>query len=236
MKFCVGFMYQNEEAWLRLMLPVLLKSKAIDGIVAVDGGSDDNGAEYIKSLGGTVLERTWDWKPQDQENAVISLAEWCGYDCILLTAPDELFMPQGIDLMKSLMSDAKTFALQFPTWNFVKDRLHYSPQAPYFPDFHERVWRLGQGIRHVGALDSTPSFSPDQALRCMNIPMFHYSHIKPRDQYRLKGLNFHRVKDGLPPLDKLPEGVDPEPYPYHIPFFGEQPLDPNVIGIRAPIE
>jgi len=234
MKMCVAFMFQNEEDWLRLHLPVLLKSKAVDGIVAVDGGSDDNGAEYIKSLGGTVLERTWDWKPQDQENAVISLAEWCGYDCILLTAPDELWFPEHIDRMKWLMDDAKTFALRFPTWNFVRDRRHYAPQSPYFPDFHERVWRLGQGIRHVGALDSTPSFSPEQALRCMDMPMFHYSHIKPREWYTLKGLNFHRVKDGLEPLDVLPEGVEIEPYPECAAFGWPQPLDPDVVGERAP--
>lgn len=234
MKLCIGFMFQNEADWLKLHLPVFLKSAAIDGIVAVDGGSSDGGAEYVRSLGGVVYERPWDWKPMDQENAVISLAEWSGYDAILLTAPDELWFPAAIDRMKVLMDNAKTFALQFPTWNFVKDRRHYAPQAPYFPDFHERVWRLGQGIRQVGALDSTPSFSPQQATRCMDLPMFHYSHIKPREFYTLKGLNFHRVRDGLEPLDKLPDGFEIEPYPMHVAFPWPQPLEPDEIGERAP--
>lgn len=234
MKLTIGFMFQQERAWLELMLPVFLKSNSVDGIVAIDGGSTDGGAEYVRSLGGVVMDRPWDWKPKDQENAVIKLAEWMGYDCILLTAPDEIFWPQHIDEMKTLMEDAKTFALRFPTYNFVKDRRHYAPEKPFFPDMHERVWRLGLGIRHVGELDSTPSFSPEQATTCLHLPMYHYSHIKPRDWYRLKGLNFHRVKDGLPPLDKLPEGVTPEPYPYHVPFGGMQPLDPDVVGERAP--
>jgi len=234
MKMCIAMMMMNESAWLRLHLPVLLSASSVDGCVIIDGGSTDDSVAVAESFGATVVHRPWDWKPRDQENAVIQLAEWMGYDVILLTAPDELWFPAHIDQMKRLMSNAKNFALRFPTFNFVKDRRHYAPQAPYFPDFHERVWRLGQGIRHVGALDSTPSFSPDQALRCMDVPMFHYSHIKPRDWYTLKGLNFHRVRDGLPPLDRLPEGFAVEDYPEHYPFVGDQPLDPAVVGESAP--
>ena len=234
MKLCIGFMFQSEEAWLRLHLPVFLKSAAIDGIVAIDGGSNDNGAEYARSVGGVVMDRPWDWKPKDQENAVIQLAEWMGYDCILLTAPDEMWFPEHIDEMKRLMDDAKNFALRFPTYNFVKDRRHFAPEKPFFPDMHERVWRLGLGIRHVGELDSTPSFSPEQAKTCLHLPMYHYSHIKSREGYTLKGLNFHRVKDGLPPLEKLPEGFPTEDYPFHVPFKGPQPLEPDVIGENAP--
>ena len=234
MKFCIAFMFQNEAAWLRLHLPVWLKAVTLDGVVALDGGSTDGGADYIRSLGGVVMERTWDWKPKDQENAVIRLAEMMGYDCILLTAPDELWFPAHIDRMKHLMDDAKTFALQFPTFNFVKDRRHYAPQPPFFPDFHQRVWRLGQGIRHVGELDSTPSFAPEQATRCMDLPLFHYSWIKPMDRQMLKQVNFHRVRDGLPPVEVLPPEVVVESYPAHAPFVWEQPLEPDVIGERAP--
>lgn len=234
MKFVVAMMMQNESAWIKLHLPVLLSASAVDGCVIIDGGSTDDSVAVAESLGATVIYRPWDWKPKDQENAVIQLAEWMGYDCILLTAPDELWFPQHIDEMKALMEDAKTFALRFPTYNFVKDRRHYAPDKPFFPDMHERVWRLGLGIRHVGDLDSTPSFSPEQATTCLHLPMYHYSHIKPRDWYRLKGINFHRVKDGLPPLDTLPEEVTPEPYPYHVPFGGMQPLDPDVVGERSP--
>lgn len=234
MKFCVAFMFQNEEPWLRLHLPVFLKSSAIDGIVAVNGGSSDGGADYLRLLGATVFDRPWDWKPKEQENTVIQLAEWSGYDCILLTAPDELWFPAAIDSMKSRMNNPENFALQFPTFNFVKDRRHYAPQAPFFPDFHQRVWRLGQGIRHVGELDSTPSFSPDQALRCMDAPMFHYSWTKPRRWHYLKQVNFHRVRDGLEPLAELPEDAVIEDYPAHYPFGGMQPLDPDAVGEHAP--
>lgn len=234
MKFCIAFMFQNEAHWLRLHLPVLLQAAAIDGIVAVDGGSRDDGADYIRSLGGTVLERPWDWKPGDQENVVIQLAEWGGYDALLLTAPDELWFPAHIDRMKALMADAKTFALQFPTYNFVKDRRHYAPQAPFFPDFHQRVWRLGQGIRHVGVIDSTPNFAPERARRCMDMPLYHYSWIKPMAQQMFKQVNFHRVRDGLPPVETLPPEVVVEDYPFHVPFVWPQPLDPDVVGERAP--
>ncbi len=234
MKLCIAFMFQNESPWLKLHLPVFLKSPAVDGIVAIDGGSSDDGAAYVRQLGGVVMDRPWDWKPKDQENAVIQLSEWMGYDAILLTAPDELFFPQHIDEMKRLMDDAKCFALRFPTYNFVRDRRHWAPHKPFFPDMHDRVWRLGLGVRHVGELDSTPSFSPERATTCLHLPMYHYSWIKPMEKQMLKQVNFHRVRDGLEPVDVLPEGFPIEDYPYHVPFGGMQPLEPDVIGERAP--
>ncbi len=235
MKLCLAFMFQQELPWLKLHLPVLLKSSAVDGIVAVDGGSTDGGADYIRSLGGTVQFRQWDWKPLDQENAVIDLAEKAGFDAILLTAPDEMWWPRHIDEMKSLIGRRQYNALQFPTFNFVKDRWHYASQKPFYPDVHLRVWRLNEGIRHVGKLDSIPNIKRGTSLPCMHMHMFHYSHIKPRDWYSLKGLNFHRVRDGLEPLDALPEGYPIEDYPEHVRFWGEQPLDPSSCGENAPL-
>lgn len=234
MKFCLGLMMQNESAWIRLHLPVLLSASAVDGCVVIDGDSTDDSVAAAESLGATVVHRPWDWKPCDQENAVIQLAEWMGYDCILLTAPDELFFAQHIDEMKQLMGNAKNFALQFPTYNFVKDRRHWAPNKPFFPDLHIRVWRLGQGIRHLGELDSVPSIDPTKALRCLHMPLYHYSWIKPMEKQMLKQVNFHRVRDGLEPVNVLPPEVEIEPYPYHVPFGGMQPLEPDVIGERAP--
>jgi hypothetical protein len=233
MKLCLAFMFQQELPWLNLHLPVLLKSAAIDGIVAIDGGSTDGGAEYIRGLGGIVEQRTWDWKPLDQENAVIDLAERSGFDLVLLTAPDELWYPRHIDEMKDMMSKRHK-ALSFPTFNFVRNRRHWAAKRPYYPDMHIRVWRLNEGIRHAGILDSVANVDYSKVTRCMTMPMFHYSHIKPREWYTLKGLNFHRVRDGLPPLDVLPEGMKVEPYPEHVEFFGDQPLDPNECGENAP--
>jgi len=233
MRFCIAMMMLNEANWLRLQLPVLTKAN-IDGICIIDGGSTDDGVAVAESFGATVVYRPWDWKPKDQENAVIQLAEWMGYDCILLTAPDEMWFPEHIDEMKRLMEDAKTFALRFPTFNFVKDRRHFAPHKPFFPDFHERVWRLGLGIRHVGELDSTPSFSPEQATTCLHLPLYHFSWIKPMDKQMLKQINFHRVRDGLAPVDVLPPDVVVEEYPFHVPFLGPQPLEPDDIGENAP--
>lgn len=234
MKFCLAFMMQNEADWLRLHLPVWLKSSAIDGIVAIDGGSSDDSAEYVRSMGGQVADRPWDWKPCDQENAVIRMAEWLGYDCILLTAPDELWWPKHIDQMKRMMESGAHRALRFPTFNFVRDRQHYAIHSPFFPDFHIRVWRLGQGVRHIGVLDSVPNINPEQATMCAHMPMYHYSWIKPRDRHMLKQVNFHRVRDGLEPLPALPETVEIEDFPASVPFVLVQPLDPHVIGVRAP--
>jgi hypothetical protein len=226
-------MMMNESKWIRLHLPVFLKSDSIAGICAVDGGSTDGGAEYIRSLGGIVEYRQWDWRPLEQENAVIDLAERSGFDAMLLTAPDELWWPHHLDEMKQLLQERK-HALSFPTFNFVRNRRHWAPNKPYYPDMHIRAWRLNEGIRHEGALDSVANVDYKRVTRCMTMPMYHFSHIKPRDWYKLKEINFHRVRDGLPPLDALPDGVAPEPYPEHVPFPGMQPLDPDECGENAP--
>lgn len=228
-------MAQNEAAWISLHLPVLLNAK-IDGVVVVDGGSQDGTTEVAESLGATVLHRAWDWRPLDQENYVIEMMESLGYDVILLTAPDEVWFAEDVQAMRTLMESNQHFALAFPTYNFVKDRLHYAPQHPFYPDVHTRVWRLGQGVRHVKALDSVPNIPTGVVTYCGFAHMYHFSHIKPRPYYELKGLNFHRVKDGLPPLNRLPDEHIVSDYPYHIPFVGKQPLDPCVIGVRAPYE
>ena len=239
MKLCVGFMFQNEADWLKLHMPVWMSASAIDGVVAVDGGSSDGGGAYVQewvdAYGGVVVNRPWDWKPLDQENAVIQAAEDAGYDAILFTAPDELWHPVHLRMIKALLS-LGNLMLQFPTYNFVRDRRHYSQVPPYYPDLHQRAWLLNRGIRHVGELDSIPNVSSAQILPVHHIHMYHYSHIKPREGYTLKGLNFHRVKDGLSPMGELPADVAVSPFPPCIPFSGLQPLDPDVIGDRAPLE
>jgi glycosyltransferase involved in cell wall biosynthesis len=234
MKFCAAMMMMNESDWLKLCLPVLSKAD-IQGIVILDGGSTDDSVAVAESLGATVYHRAWDWKPLDQENYLIECCEQAGYDAMLLTAPDELWMPSAIDDMKAVLGQHPSAILQFPTINFVRDRLHYAPHAPYFPDFHQRAWVLGRGIRHAGVLDSVPMVDRDDIMLLPHL-LYHYVHLKDRRYYHYKHQCFHRVKDGLPPLDIPWQEVDPVPYPPHIPFTGSQPIDPYTIGVRAPLE
>lgn len=233
-RFCLAFMFQNEADWLRLHVPAWLKSPAIDGLVAIDGGSSDGGADYLRALGATVEFRQWEWKPLDQENAVIELAERSGYDAMLLTAPDELWWAADIDLAKTVLG-MRDAALEYKTVNFMKDRLHAAKQAPYWPDPHVRAWRLNQGVRHMGAIDSVPAI-PRSKVLMMDGLMYHYSGIKDRRYYAYKGINFHRVKNGEAPLESDWRDCDPAPLPPYVPYEGEQPLDPEVIGVRAPYE
>ncbi|MBL8162468.1 MAG: hypothetical protein JNJ61_10820 [Anaerolineae bacterium] len=225
MKLALGLMFQNEAAWLHAHLAIIMQSPAIDGIVAIDGGSTDGGRQVIESWGGVVRYREWDWQPLHQENAVIEMAEQLGYDAILLTAPDELWQPAHIAQIKGLLQHERWKALRFPTYNFMKDRLHYCPTVPYYPDSHVRAWKLGCGIRHVGALDSVPNVSDDEVLYVPHIHMYHYAHIKDRRWYTLKGHNFHRARAGQPLLDELPDDAPLAGWPpVIIPFVGEDPL------------
>lgn len=232
MRFCLAFMMQNEADWLKLHVPAWLKATSVDGLVAVDGGSTDGGGDYLRSLGATVEYRQWDWKPLDQENAVIELAERAGYDAMLLTAPDELWWAQDIDIAKAALSTQDS-ALSYRTVNFVKDRLHYAPNAPYWPDPHIRAWRLNQGVRHVGAIDSVPAIPREKVVNMSGL-MYHYSSIKDRRFYNWKGHNFHRVKNGQLPLEIPWQEFEPAPLPEHVPYDAPQPLDPQIIGVRAP--
>lgn len=233
MKFCIAMMCQNESSWLTLHLPVLLKSSAVDGCIIVDGGSTDESVAVAESLGATVFHRQWDWKPLDQENYLIECCEREGYDAMLFTAPDELWFPKHIDRMKEYLGRNPSAVLQFPTFNFVKDRLHFAPDPPYYPDLHQRAWVLGKGVRHMGVLDSVPAVNPDN-IYLFGAALFHYVHIKDRRFYHWKHLNFHAVKEGRPALDVAWEDVPPVPYPNFVPFYGSQPLDPEIVGRCAP--
>ena len=152
---------------------------------------------------------------------------------MLLTAPDELWFQGHIDSIYLFLERGIFPAMRFPTYNFTGDRAHIAVHPPYYPDSHVRAWRLDLGIRHKNALDSVPDF-PEHLVKTLPYHMYHYSHIKPRDWYTLKGTNFHLVKDGLPPLKELPEGTPLSPFPQGVPFEGEQPLDPAICGLRAP--
>lgn len=249
MKFCVALFFQNEADWLSLHLPKIMAAACVDGLIAVDGGSQDNSADIIREMGGTVYERPFDFTDSGQ-NFLIQCCEQAGFDAMLHTAPDECWFPEHIDQMKRLIESGKHKALVFPTYNFQVDRQHYAPYAPYYPDHHARVWLL-EGLRYPGSnhtqidyhrlswqwrSDCDPSEDGRDILLCPHIHLFHYADVKPRFQRDLLAINRLRADEGQEPIDTLPEGYVVSKHPYHIEFSGVQPLDPTVIGLKAPYE
>jgi hypothetical protein len=249
MKLAIAFHFQNELPWLEYHLPVWLKADGVDGVVAMDGGSKDGGADYVRSLGGTVTNRSFDFTDNGQEqNALIRFAEQCGYDAILHTAPDELWWPHQITQMKRYLESGKHQALTFPTYNFIGDRLHHAPYMPFHPDPHLRAWVLNKGHYYPDGLHTQVGigsrwlFRQDcglgddgrDILYCPDIYLYHYADIKPRNQRDLLAVNRARGERGLTPLAVLPPDHQLSARPYCIPFTGFQPLDPHEIGANAP--
>ena len=243
MRFCLAFTFQNEAHWLGLHLPKLLEAESIDGVVALDGGSDDDGVqilaewEILSELDISIYERPFDWQFGKHKNALIEHCEAEGYEAMLLLDPDELMFPADIDhIAEVLKGDAA--GVRFPTYHFEEDRYHWMPK--FYPDTHIRAWRLDQSpVRYRGIVHEWP-YQDGKLVQAERIEghLYHYSGIQPRTaRYRLKYINYARLQEKKGPLSELPAGVEIKgDYRPREVFEGQQPLDPDVIGARAPFE
>lgn len=221
MKLALALMFQNSAPWLRLHLPVI--ARAFDGIVAVDGGSSDDGADVIRQHGGVVFDRAFDWDFGAQGNYLIECCERLGYEAMLRLDPDELIYPSIVPCLRARLEVPMIVSL--PRFNFTADRLHINLQ--WYPDPQQRAWRLGCGVRYKGLIHEIPVGQPSLVIPGMHI--YHYGWISEPAELIDKQRHYHA-------LSNLP--FDPGPvfeYPAGTLFTqGEQPLDPKVIGVRAP--
>jgi hypothetical protein len=244
MKFCVGMMFQNEAEWLTLGLSYMMRAKGI-GLVGLDGGSVDGGADVIREFGGICYENPYCWPDLGQHNKLIECCEDAGYDGMIKVDPDETFFVEHLEQMAELLENFK--ALSFPTYNFVNDRLHYAPMG-WYPDWHVRAWRLNIGIRYINDFHNVPNWEQIGLTRkdmwaegerdvidCPHIHLYHYGEIKDIRARALRSVNIARFQKGEPLLEGLPDDFHPR-RPFSIPFIGAQPLDPMVVGARAPVE
>lgn len=248
MRVCLAFAFQNEIAWLRLHLPVMLRANALAGLVALDGGSSDGGADYVRSLGGVVYARPFDWRFGDHMNALIAACEAEGYEAMLRLDPDECLFAADIDAAAGLLHTYK--ALRLARFNFVGDRLSIYPYK--YPDYQTRAFHLGYGVRYFGDVHETleKSFraigwvedggelvAPRDIVMCPQIAIYHYGEIQADARFALKHVNYARLQQQLPPLDTLPAGYNTNGAArFSIPFEGAQPIDPHIVGAHAPAE
>jgi hypothetical protein len=237
-------MFQNEADWMRLQLPVLMASGV--GLVGLDGGSEDGGADVIREFGGVCYEHPYCWPPVHQHNKLIECCEDAGYEGMVKIDPDELFFAEHLEQIPELLEDFKV--LRMPTINFVNDRLHYAPIG-WYPDWHARAWRLNIGIRYLHDFHSVPNWrelgmrlrednvddGEREVVNCGHIHLFHYGEVKDIKARGLRKLNLTRFQEGQPLLEELPEDEHPR-RPFSIRFIGAQPLDQMVVGIRTPVQ
>jgi hypothetical protein len=240
MKLCLAIAFQNEAPWLRLHLPVLLGgTSAPDGIVALDGGSNDDSAgvllrcaENVCSV--TMRQRDFDWDFAAHMNALVQLAEDAGYDAILRLDPDELIFPDDYQRFKMLLETYS--ALRLARYNFEHTRQEYHPYT--YPDYQTRVWRLDSRIRYYGKVHETleASFqdtgwvedgsSEDgrkrQIVMVPHIHIYHYGGLRNDPASHAKFMNYTRTQMGLPPIDISPFR-ERRPWRFRVPFWGAQP-------------
>jgi len=242
MRFCLAMAFQDESRWLRLHLPVLMKAVGIDGLIALDGGSDDDSAEIVRSYGGVVFYRPFDWNFGAHMNELVRYCEDAQFDVVLRLDPDELMYSADITRTRAMFYTPEVKAVMLPRYNFEEDRTRVW-EAPY-PDWQIRAWRLNEGVRYTQSVHESLSASI-HALgwgepQLADWHIYHYSGLRrdnPRevDALRLKHINYHRLANNETPLNALPDELRwSQGFKDRVPFIGKQPLDPAIIGKYAP--
>lgn len=221
MQLCLALMFQNDAHWLKLHLPVF--AHEFDGIVALDGGSSDDGAEHLRSLGAVVCERPFEWDFAAQGNALIECVEALGYTHMMRLDPDEAIFPQSVILIRKKL--ARQSALMFPRHNFVRDRSQVDAKA--YPDWQTRAWELHRGYRYERALHEVLN----APARESGVHIFHYGGITPWAQRWKQYVTYDRLQKGESLDADIGEPPTPDGYPPSHPFTDRQPLQ---VGLHAP--
>jgi len=113
----------------------------------------------------------------------------------------------------------------------------------FYPDLQWRAWRLGLGVKMSGRVHETvpPKIRDVIGARFDAGHIFHYEGIR-RDYIErdYKHRCYEAIRSGIDPLSikrmkRLPRGFKPL-WRDRAKFTGEQPLDPEAIGVLAPFE
>lgn len=240
MQLTLGMMIHNDNAWLRLHLPVI--APAFDGVLIVtddDEATSKEAAEIVNAtgVGWRMFQHEFYSNWSEMFNHVIDHATESGFTHIIRLDPDELMHPDHIQEVRGMFDECDL--ITFSRYNFWMDRLHYVAQFPFYPDYQTRAWKLGSGVRLTGDRHEHVMWPNDKRrhIRTEATPIFHYGDIHlPNILLRdFKYLNYARIDAGHQPLAERPEDR-PIPHRDNIPFEGLQPIDPAICGIYAPFE
>lgn len=208
MSIALGYIVKNEAAWLTRLLPDF--GFAFDGVVALDSGSTDDTVGVLERYGARVEPYQWCNNFAAARNALITLAEGCGYDYLLMLDGDEAMWPQDVAVLKKTALVGTV--LGFPRFNFSGPRAEvWHPDL--YPDTQWRLLPLRVGWGYRGAVHETLCRGKEVAnLHGLTVPyhIYHYGNCKPDEFVWLKCHNYTLIAQGLPPLKEVPAHINPK--------------------------
>lgn len=225
LKLTLGMIVKNEEAMLRLTLPIIAKS--FDEIIAVDAYSTDKTYEVLERHGALIYHREWDNNYSAARNAVIERGTG---DFMVMLDADEAMWPADIAALRKLAEDRNFFSLR--RVEFVNDMFHYDPKVA--PDYQCRFFRLNHKFHFKGQLHEALFCEGYEQPVCRwpgalqsKIPIYHYGQAKPRAQTWLRHENYRRILSGEPLLTEIPSGIILEPRKDVEQYMEDHPLRPK---------
>ncbi len=230
-------MYMNADLpFLRLHLPVYLSSNTFDGVVMVCG-DDSNPPVHELLQGFTEQDCVWHLFANDfaaQGNFLTSVCETQGYTHMLRIDPDELMFPADCRRIRAIFESGSDDLLGFNRYHFIGDRLHYNPA--WSPDGQWRAWKLNEGVRYPAdqRVHEIPMHAHGKRL-VEDIWIYHYAWLAAANERDYRTALYNALQHDKP----MPRREHYVGRTLNIPserFTGIQPLDPNVVGIRAPFE
>ena len=229
---------ERELPWLKLHLPVYVEAfrehpeDLFLNAYAASDETDGETARYLASLGFHVLTIPFhdDWS--QFWNAFLDCLRPCGVTKVLRLDADELIFPRLVPVFDSLLDRASLINIK--RYNFWYDRKQYNVNA--FPDFQMRCYRLTEKIRYISQRHEGITGYVGETCWLEDGYIYHYGDIGQQNirDRALRYINYDQVDKGLPLMDAIP--ADRQPGAATAPFEGEQPLDPDVVGLTAPFK
>ena len=184
-----------------------------DEVVVLDCGSTDDTIEQVEAIGDSRIKiYHQDWLPSIgwamyKIAKSVALGRCTSEWCVLMDA-DEVFHEKDVDRIRNLPNEAEEdiIAIAFGTYHFYKDYKHLLNGYEGWKDLYEikvRMVRNGLGIHHGNQggdidalLDRHGKPIPDDKIKFVNVPVYHYGHVRSDSAYLRKQNKMHSFYEG----------------------------------------
>lgn len=216
MKLAVGIISTNEEPMLLRHLPMI--SKTFEGeVVGIDFGSTDKTREIMDKYCKKVETLEWPRHFGNAKTLLITLAEKCGYDWLLVMDSDESLELNKVKMMKDCIENNFHTLYYLPRLGFNAEN-SIEGSLKTFPDLQARLFKLNEGYHYRHAthcqLCQGDDFKNVYELNkgaVLPIFIYHYAGMKSKEVLLLREMERYAIEVGLPLVKslgdiKVPEG------------------------------